>query len=254
MIPEIIFMLIAVFVAYYLSATFGFGDALILLPILTFFIDIEVGIIFTGFWAFPQAIQQVIKYRKYVDKNFLLYFLPTVIPGIFLGIWLIIILSSVWMQVIIGFFILGYVCYNFSKQWKKIEEEKEEETHSLSKPSLLIGGFAYGTISSWVGAPGPISIIYLEYSGHYRESFIANNTAIVVLAGIFKLSLYLINSLFPLDYIWLFIGGLLLCLIATKLGHYTTPKISVEKFQGIINVILLIVGVRMIISGILDLI
>jgi hypothetical protein len=249
MIPDIIFMLIAVFVAYYISATFGFGDALILLPILTFFIDIEVGIIFTGFWAFPQAIQQVIKYRQYVDKNFLLYFLPTVIPGIFLGIWLLVIVSSVWIQIILGFFILAYVSYNFYKKWKNIEEE---DLRYLSKPSLLIGGFAYGTISSWVGAPGPISIIYLEYSGHYRESFIANNTAIVVLAGIFKLSLYLINGLFPLEYIWLFIGGLLLCLIATKLGHYTTPKIPVEKFQGIINIILLIVGIRMIVSGILD--
>lgn len=240
-------MLGAVFFAYYLSATFGFGDALILLPILSFFVDLQVGIIFTGFWGFPQAIQQVIKYRSSIDKDFLVFFLPTVVPGIFLGIWLILYVSSVWMQIVISLFIITYVGYNLYKRWKEIDETPQ----TFSKLGLLVGGFSYGTISSWVGTPGPISIIILEHTGHYRESFIANNASIVVLGGFFKLSLYLINGLFNTDYMWLFLGGLVLCLFATKLGHFTTPKIPVKKFQLIINVVLIIVGFRMLITGIL---
>ncbi|MHA1610856.1 MAG: sulfite exporter TauE/SafE family protein [Promethearchaeota archaeon] len=245
--PTLLLMLVAVFFSYYISATFGFGDALILLPILSIFVDLEVGIIFTGFWAFPQALQQVVKYWHSIDRQFLIYFLPTVIPGIFFGIWLLMYLSSLWMQLIIGIFIVGYVCYNFYSRRSQFVEKTVSRLHPLV---LLSGGAIYGTVSSWVGTPGPVSIIFLEYSGHYREAFIANNTAIVVLAGIFKLSLYLINGLFPEGYSVLFLGGLVLCVIATKLGHLTTPKISVAKFQMVINIILAVVGVRMIYTGI----
>ncbi len=282
--PNLLLMLGAVFVAYYLSATFGFGDALILLPILAIFVDLEVGIIFTGFWAFPQAIQQVIRYRHYIDRRFLTYFLPTVIPGIFFGIWLLMYLPSVWMQLVIGMFIMGYVGYNLLSRRSQstsnidinnigrnnneeknmtatqIQTESQSQTESQiqtqtqvqkTHPLILIsGGAVYGTVSSWVGTPGPVSIIFLESSGHYRESFIANNTAIVVLAGLFKLSLYLINGLFPEEYLGLFLGGLVLCVIATKLGHYTTPRIPVDKFTLVINLILVVVGLRMIITGI----
>lgn len=248
---ELVILLLVVFVAYLLSATFGFGDALILLPVLSIFIDIEIGIIFTGFWAFPQAVQQVIKYRQHLDKRYLLYFLPTVIPGIFLGIWFILFLDSKWMEIIIALFIIGYASYNF---WQmKLHSEKQappEQANSLPPIVLGICGFTYGTISSWVGTPGPISVVLLEYTGHYRENFIANNTAIVVIAGVFKLSLYLINGLFPIDYLGLFLGGLAICLLATKLGHILTPKIPVHQFRVVLNGILLIAGFRMLWSHI----
>jgi uncharacterized membrane protein YfcA len=225
-------------------------------------VEIQVAIIFTGFWGFPQAILQVIRYRHFLDKFFLQFFLPTVIPGIYLGIWLIIYLPAIWMQIIIGFFIIGYVLYKFHNQtWKKNQLDTQSEKERATKPTrmmpkwaILTGGFTYGTISSWIGTPGPISIVFLEISGHYREKFIANNTAIVVLAGIFKLTLYLTNSLFPVEYLWFFLGGLGLCFIATKLGHITTPKISMDKFQLIINLILAFVGFRMVFTGFLDII
>lgn len=244
---ELGLMLVAVFVAYFLSATFGFGDALILLPILSLFIDIKIGIIFTGFWGFPQAIQQIIKYRNSIDKKFLLFFVSASIPGIFLGIWLILYLESVWIQITISIIILVYSSKNLIEIYQNIEQK----ANHISDYWLIGGGFSYGTISSWVGTPGPVSILFLEYTGHYRENFIANNSAIVFVAGIFKLSLYLINGLFPSDNLFLFIGGLILCFIATKLGHHLTPKISIGNFQIILNALLLIVGMKMLISNIL---
>lgn len=245
---EILLISLAVFIAYFLSATFGFGDALILLPILSIFIDIEIAIVFTGFWGFPQSIYQVLKYREEINWSFLKYFLPLVVPGVFFGIWLIIYVESIWIQTIISIIIIIYSCANF---WKFYINYLERE-RKIAPPFLFFGGMLYGTISSWTGTPGPISVIYLEYSGHYREKFIANNTAIVVLAGIFKLSLYLINNLFPLDYIWIFFIGLILCLIATRLGHIVTPKISIDKFRIIINLILLVVGIRLLTISLIE--
>lgn len=244
--PEMVIMLIAVFIAYFLSATFGFGDALILLPIFSLFIDIEVAVIFTGFWSFPQSIQQLVKYHKFTEKKFLIYFLPSIIPGIFLGIFLILYVPSIWIQFLVGILILVYVGYKSIKEWKKSKEIKlmeidekdsnvDEHNHNktetgssrlyrnslektLSYPSLILGGFLYGTASSWVGTPGPISIIYLDVSGFMREKFIANSNAIILIAGVFKLSIYLINGMFPVDYIWLFFGGLVLCLVAITMA------------------------------------
>ena len=258
-------MLLAVFGAYLISATFGFGDALILLPLLSIFIDVEIAIIFTGFWGFPQAIQQIIKYHRLIDRYFLKWFLPSVIPGIVLGIFLMLYLQTVWIELMIAVFILGYVAYQFYQTFKAHSKKlttpplntpempnivPKENTISQGHPALLLSsGFVYGTISSWVGTPGPISIMALELTHHRREHFIANNTAIVVVAGSLKLSLYVINGLFPIEYLGFFLGGLGLCLLATRLGHYLTPKIPIAKVQIIISTILSVVGIKMFIQS-----
>ncbi|MEE9379455.1 MAG: sulfite exporter TauE/SafE family protein [Candidatus Lokiarchaeia archaeon] len=239
--------LIAIFFSSMVYGIIGFGDALILIPIITPIIGIRNAVILVNIWGTFPALINFIKYRKFLDKGYFFRFLSLGIPATILGTYLIIIVRVEWIELILGCFILIYSSFkliNYFQNSKSIEVKDEINTTS---PLIYAGGFSFGLLSGLISAAGPVNVACLEKTGHYRESFIGNFAAIGTMVSISRIPFYFLGDMFPYELILVFIFAFPIIFFGTKLGHQITPKISVKKFQIIIFCFLIGIGLKSII-------
>ncbi|MCK4381244.1 MAG: sulfite exporter TauE/SafE family protein [Candidatus Lokiarchaeota archaeon] len=232
----------------------GFGDALILIPIITPLIGILNAVILVSIWGTFPALLNFIKYRKYLDKGYFFRFLSLGIPATILGTYLIINIRVEWIELILGVFILAYSSLKLIKYFQNPESIEIKNEINTTSPIIYAGGFSYGLLTGLISAAGPINVALLEKTGHYRESFIENFAAIGTMLSISRIPFYFIGDLFPYDLLLVFIFAFPVIFLGTKLGHKITPKIPIKKFQIIIFCFLIGISLKSIILSSISLI
>ncbi len=246
--------LIAIFFSSMVYGIIGFGDALVLIPIITPIIGIKNAVILVNIWGTFPALLNFIKYRKFLDKGYFLRFLSLGIPATILGTYIIICIRVEWIELIMGFFILIYSSLKLINYYKNPEIIEIKNELNSTQPLVFLGGLSYGLLTGLISAAGPINVALLEKTGHYRESFIENFAAIGTMLSISRIPFYFIENIFPFDLFLVFLLAFPIIFLGTKLGHLITPKIPVKKFQIIIFCFLIGISLRSIISSILSLV
>ncbi|MFW9937617.1 MAG: sulfite exporter TauE/SafE family protein [Candidatus Thorarchaeota archaeon] len=245
--------LIAIFFSSMVYGIIGFGDALVLIPIIAPIIGVKNAIILVNIWGTFPALLNFIKYRKFLDKGYFIRFLSLAIPATILGTYLIINIRLEWINLTLGVFILSYSSIKLFKYFKYRENVILEKEINTTSPIIFFGGFSYGILTGLISAAGPINVALLERTGHYRESFIENFAAIGTILSLSRIPFYFIANVFPMDLLLIFLLAFPIIFLGTKFGHKITPKIPVKTFQIIIFCFLLVLSIRSIIVSIVNL-
>ncbi|MFX1418997.1 MAG: TSUP family transporter [Promethearchaeota archaeon] len=245
--------LVAIFFSSMVYGIIGFGDALVLIPIITPIIGIKNAVILVNIWGMFPALLNFIKYRKFLDKGYFFRFLSLGIPATILGTYLIIHLRVEWIELTLGCFILIYSSLKLYKYFKNPDNLELKNELNTTSPTIFLGGFSYGLLTGLISAAGPVNVALLEKTGHFRESFIENFAAIGTILSISRIPFYFATNIFPYDLSLIFLLAFPIIFLGTKLGHKITPKISVKKFQIIIFFFLLGISLRSIITASLTL-
>ena len=111
--------LIAIFFSSMVYGVIGFGDALILIPIITPIIGIKNAIILVNLWGILTALLNFIKYRRLFDKAYFIRFLSLGIPATIFGTFLLVEIRLEWIELIFGAFVLGYSALKLYQYLKK---------------------------------------------------------------------------------------------------------------------------------------
>ncbi|MHA1235828.1 MAG: sulfite exporter TauE/SafE family protein [Promethearchaeota archaeon] len=245
--------LIAIFFSSMVYGVIGFGDALILIPIITPIIGIKNAVILVNLWGILTALLNFIKYRKLLDKGYFIRFLALGIPATIFGTFLFIEIRLEWIELILGAFILGYSAIKLNDYLKKKDDIEFEKRLNSTSPLILVGGFSYGLLSALISAVGPLNVAMLEKTGHYRENFIGNFAAIGFSLSIVRTPFYFITNIFPYDLLVLFLLGFPFIFLGTKFGQRLTPKIPIKAFQVIIFCFLIVIGSKSVITSVISL-
>ena len=232
----------------------GFGDALILIPIITPIIGIKNAVILVNLWGILTALLNFIKYRKLLDKGYFIRFLALGIPATIFGTFLFIEIRLEMIELILGAFILGYSVIKLSEYLKKKDAIEFEKRLNSTSPLILAGGFSYGLLSALISAVGPLNVAMLEKTGHYRENFIGNFAAIGFSLSIARTPFYFITNIFPYELLILFLLGFPIIFLGTKFGQKLTPKIPINKFQVIVFCFLIVIGLKSVITSVISLV
>ncbi len=249
----IYFSLIAIFFSSIVYGVIGFGDALILIPIITSIIGVKNSVILVNLWGLLTAFLNFIKYRQFLDRGYFFRFISLGIPATILGAFLFIEIRLEWIELLLGAFILGYSTIKLYSYYKKDDRVELERQFNTTSSLIMAGGLTYGLLSSLISAVGPLNVAMLEKTGHYRESFIENFAIIGFTLSLARAPFYFIADIFPYELIILFLLGFPVIFLGIKFGHKLTPKIPVKKFQIIIFYFLLIISLKSIITAILSL-
>lgn len=232
----------------------GFGDALILIPIITSIIGIKNAVILVNLWGILTALLNFIKYRNFLDKGYFIRFLSLGVPATILGTFIFIEIGLEWIELILGIFIFGYSTLKLYQYLKKKEDDEFKNQLSSNSPLIIAGGFSYGLLATLISAVGPLNVAMLEKTGHYRESFIENFAAIGFSLSIARTPFYFITNIFPYDLLILFLLGFPIIFLGTKIGQRITPKIPIKTFQVIVFCFLIIIGLKSIITSTIGLV
>ena len=100
--------LIAIFFSSMVYGIIGFGDALILIPIITPIIGIKNAVILVNLWGILTSFLNFVKHRKLLDKGYFIRFLSLGIPATIFGTFLLIEIRLEWTDLILGGFITSY--------------------------------------------------------------------------------------------------------------------------------------------------
>ncbi len=240
----IIIILGIVFISTLTRSTFGFGDALIAMPLLSLFINIKTATPLIALIAFFIAISILIKNLKRVEFKSAWRLILSSLVGIPIGLWYIKDINENVIKLILGVIILFFAIYNLVKP--KLVELKTE-TYSW------IFGFFAGILGGAYNTNGPPIVIYSSLKKWNPQNFRATLQGYFFITGILVIAGHGLAGNFTKEVLKYFVCCLPVVLIAVIIGARINKKIPLEKFHKYIYLMLVILGTVLIINSIYNL-
>jgi len=274
------------FFAIIVDQTIGFGSALILLPLITFLVDLQSAMVLMALWGFVSDSFKLVNYWKFKNWNYIKKVAFGGIPGIIIGTYLVVIAPTDLILLFLGIFIFIFSSIkikrlhfsrnkiNINKELNSIKidadisaanNDKKGEIKAnknfrqdllykeINSTLIIFGGFNYGFFSGLIGCAGPINVVILEATSHSKESFIADFAAPSIPLSLIKI-LIMINSGFSeYDYFPPFFLGIFVIFICSKIAKKVTLKIPKRQFELAVFFLLYIICFKLIFSAIYSL-
>ncbi|EOQ90373.1 sulfite exporter TauE/SafE [Leptospira yanagawae serovar Saopaulo str. Sao Paulo = ATCC 700523] len=228
MFLEIIFLFFATIFAFWLSSICGGGASLILIPILNIIIPTTIVPFSLTIGTFASSASRIVLFRKYINWHIFFWFVPFSIPAVLIGALLIKYLNPLYLQLVVGFILIG----NFHQLFKNI---KELNSNSKPYPKLLLSivGFIAGFISGVTGSVGLLfNRFYLRY-GLNKEEIVATRAANEIFLHLIKLIFYIAVGLYSTYSLWLGVVIAAASIISTYSVKFILPFLSDFLFRKI---------------------
>jgi len=240
----IIVILLIVFVAALTRSTFGFGDALIAMPLLALFIDIKIATPLMALIAFFIAISILIKNRNKVEFRSVWRLILASFVGIPIGLWYLNDINENIIKLILGILILFFASYNLIKP--KLYQLKSEKY-------AWIFGFIAGILGGAYNTNGPPIIIYSSLKRWNPQNFRATLQGYFFTTGILLLISHGIAGNFTNEVLTYFAYCLPIVFLAVIIGAKLNKKIPTLRFHKYIYIILIILGFMLIFNSTINL-
>ena len=234
-----VILLFASFAAAFISGAAGFGGALLLLPVVTASVGVEVAVpVLTIAQLIGNLSRMAFGWKQIAWKPVAL-FCSTALPLSALGAFGFSVLPKDIVTRFIGVALIALVLF---KVIRKVEIKSGNKT-------MLIGGAVTGLLSGLAGSAGPIGAAVFLSLGLPPVAYVASEATTATAMHILKTIIY--SRLIDVNFFALLIG--LAMGVAMIVGTYAANKIikNMEKgkFQKYVAVLLCLVGAYMLIAG-----
>lgn len=231
-IPWLIILI--VFIASTIFATFGFGDALLALPFLTMIIGLQKSTPLLALSGFTLALLLFGSGWKYIQWKVALRLVIGSLCGVPIGVWLLKHMDKNLMQGIVGVVISLISLYNlFKPTFFKIETDK----------SAPIFGFIGGILGGAFNTSAPPVVMFGAMRGWSPLVFVGMMQAYFIPTDIFVIAGHIGTGLLDWEVLKMYFWCLPFLILAVFIGQQLKKKIPVEKFQKGVFVLILISGV-----------
>ena len=128
--------------------------------------------------------------------------------------------------------------------------------HKLSfKPSIVksvFGGMVYGFFSGLVGTGGPLRGAILIGFGLERELYIATSGVISFMIDLTRIPVYLWKGFLQPEYYVYLPFLLVVALVGSFVSKKLVEKVSVDRFTKIVQMAVLLVSLRLVFQGLMQ--
>lgn len=229
------YILIILFVATLVRSTFGFGESLIAVPLLLFFLPIEVAVPLSVLISILIAGFVVVQDRKEIHFHSAKWLIFFAVLGIPIGLYLLIYGNETWVKAALGVLIITYAIYALvTKSHLKIK--------GSPKLWLFFCGFLSGILGGAYGLNGPPLVIYGNLQGWSAKKFRATLQAYFLPASIIGMLGYWYKGLWSEMVTHYFLISLPVVIPAILLGRYFNERIKDKAFLKYIYVGLILIG------------
>lgn len=234
-IPLLIMLII--FIAATVFATFGFGDALLAMPFLSLMLGVQKATPLLALCGLTLALSLLGAGYKHIRVKESLKLIVGSLIGVPLGVWILKSGDDRNIRIAVGVIIASIALYNIIRPTLNAMK---------SEWSAPIFGFAGGVLGGAFNTSGPPVVLYgamrqwppMVFVGMMQAYFIP--TDIFVIAG--HLQSGLLNVEILLLFAWCFPG----LILAVFIGHQLKKWIPVEKFRTGVFVIILASGIMLV--------
>jgi len=245
-ITLIILIIAAVFIGALIRATFGFGEAVVSMPLLALLsVDLHTSISLIGLAGLTVALFTVVSGWRDVEKPILIRLVIGALIGIPLGLLLVIKLPASIVTIGLGVFLIVYGSYSF---WKISLSKVSQEPKLQAKFWAVPAGMVSGMLGSAYNSHGVPIVVYGTLRRWEPKRFRGTLQAHFLISGIFIVVGQALGGLWTQDLLLLFGLSLPAIIIATLLGIFLHNRIPNEKFERYVFLLLVVLGVLLLVN------
>ncbi|MBL4711586.1 MAG: sulfite exporter TauE/SafE family protein, partial [Gammaproteobacteria bacterium] len=160
--------------------------------------------------------------------------------GVAIAMWLLINVDANQLIIALGIFVLLYSIYSLLPL----------PVHAGGRRWAIAAGFGGGIVGALFGTGGPFYVVYLKMRQLNKSQFRATIAMIFLLDGGARMTGYAINGLYTPQVLWMTAVLLPVLFLAMYVGNHMHIKINQQRFNQVINILLMMSGVMLIIKSI----
>jgi uncharacterized membrane protein YfcA len=233
-------VLAVVFVATLIRSAFGFGEALIAVPLLALLMPVEVAVPLATLLSITVAAIVVSQDWHQIHVRSAGWLILSTLFGIPLGLWLLTAVAEAVVKAILGVIILGFSSYCLIR--RSPFQLKDDQF-------AWVFGFGAGVLGGAYGMNGPPLVIYGSLRHWSPEHFRATLQGYFLPASLLGMCGYWLAGLWIPAVNRYFLWSLPLALAAIFLGRALNRRMQGRSFLRYIHGGLLVVGVVLLIQS-----
>ena len=242
MSTPIIFILIISFIATLVRSTFGFGESLLGVPLFILFLPVDIAVPLSVLLSVFIALVVLIQDHSKVHFKSAKWLIISAIPGIPLGILLLVYGSEMLIKTGLGILIILYSLYAlFVKTGRRLMED--------NMFWIFACGFLSGVFGGAYGLNGPPLVVYGNRRQWSAKHFRATLQAYFLPASLIGMAGYYTKGLINAEVFKYFLISLTTAVPAIFLGRYLNHQLKDNSFFKYIYFGLIIIGVVLIINS-----
>ncbi len=226
-----------IFASAFVRSAFGFGDALIAMPLLALFVSFEIATPLIGLCAITYSILILYKEWRNVKYRDVIVLIITAFIGIPIGIYLLKGDYDQLMKLVLGFLIILFSLFNIFKP---------KLFHLKNDKFAFIFGLAGGILGGAINTNGPPVVIYSALRKWEPSTFRASMQGFFLPTGIMIAISHGLAGLWTKEVILNYVYALPAIFIAVYLGSLVNKRIKKDKFNIYIFGLLLILGILLV--------
>ena len=231
------YLLLVVFLATLVRSAFGFGEALVAVPLLALRIPVAVAAPLAVLLSITIAAIVVAQDRRQVHFRSALWLVLATLPGIPIGLWLLKAADARVVNAILAGVIISFSAYSLVARTPHLAHDRLRW--------LVACGFAAGVLGGAYGMNGPPLVIYGAVRRWTAPQLRATLQAYFLPASVLGLAGYAAVGLLSRDVLFEFLLCLPAALIAIPLGRAINRRLHGRAFLAYIHIGLILIGLTL---------
>ena len=237
-------LFICAVLAFALSAVCGGGASFILIPLLGWLLPGAQVPAALSIGTASSSVSRIVTFYSNIRWKIVVWFVPPAIPAVWLGAWMLTYINPVYLELILGIFLLSNLTLIF-------KPAKNTESSSSQKPKITLSfiGLSAGFVSGLTGAVGLLfNRFYLRY-GLSKEEIVATRAANELLLHLIKLGLYASFGLLTAKVVGFGILIAVAAVLSSVLVKRVLPYFSENLFQKVGYTAMVVSGMAMFLNA-----
>jgi uncharacterized membrane protein YfcA len=232
----LILILLVIFISTLLRSAFGFGNALLAMPLLIFLLDLKTATPLVALVGIVTALVMLLREWRQLEIREVLSLLLASLAGIPVGLYLLVSLPENIIKGILGLVLILFGVFNLT---------------GITLPKLkrkwlaLPFGFFSGILGGAYNANGPPIVIYGLLKGWNKEKFRATLQGYFFVTGLVVAAGHGISGLWSRQVLIYFLASTPVVILGVMAGEKTTSRVSGDRFNQILYIFLILLGFLM---------
>jgi hypothetical protein len=239
--------LLILFIATLFRSAFGFGEALVAVPLLAFYIPLEVAAPLAVLVSITIAGIVVVQDWKKIHLVSAIWLVLSTLLGIPLGLWLLTSSHQTLVKAGLGIIILAFSIYSLLAP--RLSGRNGVELQRDSRLWLFICGFCAGVLGGAYGMNGPPLVIYGTMRRWSAQHFRATLQGYFLPASIIGMCGYWMAGLWVPAVTRYFLISLPVILLGVYLGRVINHRLHGDTFTKYIYLCLAAIGALLLIQA-----
>lgn len=225
---EFVYLALIWAVASFINSLSGMGAGMLAVPCMLLFMNVHLIVPLSCLLGTILSLGLFIQYRKEFQLKNIIPALIGSIPGVFIGTYILTVVSSHVIEIMMAVFLISYVVWNFLQK-----QEQNEEKDTITLVGVICGFFAgfLGATTSFSGPPVGIFVLYAGW--RKQKALAAMGGAFVLINTVTCVSQYF-AGLYTKELLGYWLAGAPACILGMILAAPIVKYISQSLFRKIV--------------------